>query len=287
MSDLLADLDQQLRKAIIFFWKQRGSQSKKQGGEELDKDRGDRTAVTGGKHLDGFRELVATLLEAAGLQRATIYWRKKTELPGWFRAEKNWDLLVVADGKLVAIVEFKSQVGSFGNNFNNRTEESLGNAADLWAAYRRRRVQTIGCRPWLGYVMMLEDAPRSNAPVRVKQPHFNVFPEFRNASYAGEVQPVAFQVGASCAFTMPLAFLCRHAKADERGSIAEINPELSFHTFCGERQLLARAHCGGQDATTGTTGSTQGGGWPGKLKTWVLCPPHFGRAWEASGRVKR
>ena len=81
MRDLLADLDRQLRKAILHFWRQRAGQSKKQGGTEGDKDRGDRSAVTGGKHLDGFRELVATLLEAAGLQRATIYWRKKTELP--------------------------------------------------------------------------------------------------------------------------------------------------------------------------------------------------------------
>src|SRR5262249_23191296 len=182
MTDLLADLDKRLRKAIAYFWKQRGTQSQKQGGDEGDKDRGDRGAVTGGKHLDGFRELVAALLEAAGLQRATIYWRKKTELPGWFRAEKSWDLLVVADGKLVAIVEFKSQVGSFGNNFNNRTEESLGNATDLWAAYEEGAFRPSD-RPWLGYLMLLEDAPGSNSPVRVKEPHFQVFPEFRDASY--------------------------------------------------------------------------------------------------------
>ena len=60
--------------------------------------------MTGGEHLDGFRELVCALLEAAGLQRAHIYWRQGTELPGWFRAEKSWDLLVVADARLVAIV---------------------------------------------------------------------------------------------------------------------------------------------------------------------------------------
>ena len=161
MSDLLADLDQRLREAIIYFWTIRGSQSLKQGGDEGDKDRGDRSAVTGGKHLDGFREVVATLLEAAGLQRATIYWRKQTELPGWFRAEKNWDLLVVADGKLVAIVEFKSQVGSFGNNFNNRTEESIGSATDLWAAYEEGAFKPSE-RPWLGYMIMVEDAPGSN-----------------------------------------------------------------------------------------------------------------------------
>ncbi len=89
MSNLLDDLDRRLRQAIVQFWRQRGSQSKKQGGEQGEKDRGDRGAVTGGKHLDGFRELVSVLLEEAGLQRATIYWRKKTELPGWFRAKRT------------------------------------------------------------------------------------------------------------------------------------------------------------------------------------------------------
>jgi hypothetical protein len=35
---------------------------------------------------------------------------------GWYRPEKKWDLLIVSDGKLLAGIEFKSQVGSFGNN---------------------------------------------------------------------------------------------------------------------------------------------------------------------------
>ncbi len=34
MSNLLADLDQRLRQAIVFFWERRGSQSQKQGGDE-------------------------------------------------------------------------------------------------------------------------------------------------------------------------------------------------------------------------------------------------------------
>src|SRR4051812_16875793 len=100
MSTLPGDLGRRLRAAVTTFWTTRGSQSVRQGRGQRGKDRGARGAVTGGKHLDGFRELVAAVLEEAGLQRATVYWRKKTELPGWFRAEKNWDLLVVADGRL-------------------------------------------------------------------------------------------------------------------------------------------------------------------------------------------
>jgi hypothetical protein len=42
------------------------------------------------------------------------------ELPGYFRPTKEWDLLVILDGNLLASIEFKSQIGpSFGNNYNN------------------------------------------------------------------------------------------------------------------------------------------------------------------------
>jgi hypothetical protein len=237
MNDLLKDLEKRLRQAIIHFWTQRGAQLQSQGGKRRDKDLGDRGAVTGGKHLDGFRELVGVLLEEAGLQRATIYWRNKTELPGWFRAEKNWDLLVVADGKLVAIVEFKSQVGSFGNNFNNRTEESLGNATDLWAAYKEGAFHPSE-RPWLGYFMLLEDAPGATSPVRVKEPHFQVFPEFRDASYAQRYNLLLTKLVRSRLYDAG-CFLMSSRKGGRKGEYGEPNPELGFQPFV--TSLLARA----------------------------------------------
>ena len=122
-------------------------------------------------------------LHSAGVSDAHVFHKKKMELPGWYRAEKKWDLLVVADGNLAAGIELKSQVGSFGNNFNNRTEEAIGSATDLWAAYREGAFAPSP-RPWLGYLMLLEEAPKSLSAVKVKEPHFNVFPEFSGASYA-------------------------------------------------------------------------------------------------------
>src|SRR5690606_21610702 len=65
----------------------------------------------------------------------------------------------------------------------NRTEEALGSATDLLAAYREGAFRP-GARPWLGYLMLLEKSPRSLRPVRSAEPHFKVFPEFRGASYA-------------------------------------------------------------------------------------------------------
>jgi hypothetical protein len=231
MSGVLDNLSQQLQEAVKFFWATREQ---------------DAQSVRAGKHLDGFRGLVAEILIASGLQRAMIYWRRETELPGWFRAEKNWDLLVVADSKVVAIIEFKSQVGSFGNNFNNRTEEALGNATDLWAAYAEGAFSPSE-RPWLGYFLLLEDAPSANQPIRVKEPHFKVFQEFRNASYAKRYELMLTKLVRSRLYDAG-CFLMSSREAGVEGIYSEPNAELSFRTFV--TSLLGRAMAVAQTQTS-------------------------------------
>lgn len=104
-------------------------------------------------------------------------------LPGYFRPTKLWDILVIHQGRLIAAIELKSQVGpSFGNNFNNRTEEAIGTAHDLWTAYREGAFGKQPA-PFVGWFMLVEDAPASRSPVRDKSPHFPVFAEFQGASY--------------------------------------------------------------------------------------------------------
>jgi hypothetical protein len=93
-------------------------------------------------------------------------------------------MLVINKGRLVAALEFKSHVGpSFGNNFNNRAEEAIGTAHDLWTAYREGAFGE-NIRPFVGWMMMLEDSEGSRSPVRDTSPHFKLFPEFAGASYA-------------------------------------------------------------------------------------------------------
>ena len=133
--------------------------------------------------MDGFISLVRDYLCENGLPKTHVYCEKRIEIPGWYRPEKKWDLLIVENGQFLAGIEFKSQVGSFGNNYNNRTEEAIGSACDIWAAYREGAFKP-SARPWLGYMMLLEQAPGSIRPVRAQEPHFKVFPEFKNASYA-------------------------------------------------------------------------------------------------------
>jgi hypothetical protein len=135
--------------------------------------------------MDGFCRLVQWVLIKNGLPEPSIYTRTDLELPGYFRPTKKWDMLIVQETNLIAAIEFKSQRGpSFGNNLNNRSEEALGSAVDLWTAYREGAFGKQKPRPWLGWVMLLEECPSSLARVKVVQPHFDVFPEFRDSSYA-------------------------------------------------------------------------------------------------------
>ena len=39
-------------------------------------------------------------------------------------------------------------------------------------------------QPFWGWLMLVEESPRSTAPVKCDEPHFAVFPEFQGASYA-------------------------------------------------------------------------------------------------------
>ena len=139
---MLAELPKHTREAVAFYWRTRSLQVEKQrkaGGA----DQGLRSAVTGGAHMDGFIALLTKLVVEAGIDASNIYYSESLELPGYFRPTKRWDFLVVVNGQLIAALETKSQVGpSFGNNFNNRTEEAMGSALDLWTAFREQAFGT-------------------------------------------------------------------------------------------------------------------------------------------------
>jgi len=203
------------------------------------KDYGTRGAVTGGKHLDGFISLLKELLTEAGLPDSTIHTRT-TALPGFFRPTKMWDLVVVVDGELLASIEFKAQVGSFGNNFNNRIEEALGNSCDLLTAYREGRFKPSQ-KPWLGWLMLLEDSPKSTSPVRVSEPHFEVFPEFKSTSYAKRYELFCERLVRERLYDAA-CFLMSNEAIGLNGGYSEPNKELGFRPFATSLKAHAKAH---------------------------------------------
>jgi hypothetical protein len=180
--------------------------------------------------MDGFIRLISSLIVEAGVPEENIFYNKTVELPGFFRPTKEWDLLVVKDKQLIVALEAKSQVGpSFGNNFNNRTEEAMGSALDLWTAYREGAFNKT-VRPWLGYLFLLEDCPESRSPVRVKEPHFKVFPEFVEASYAKRYELFCRRIVRERHYNVA-AFLLSDRKKGLKGAYQEPAEDLTFELY--------------------------------------------------------
>ncbi|HUZ47152.1 MAG TPA: PaeR7I family type II restriction endonuclease [Terriglobia bacterium] len=237
--------DARVRAAVRYFWQTRKKQADAQGFKTGKKDYGSRSAVTGGKQIDGFIRIVAELLRESELPAESIHIDKKhVVLPGWFRPSKEWDLVALVDGILLAVVEFKSQVGSFGNNFNNRTEEALGNSADILTAYREGAFKGSP-RPWIGYLMLLEDAPDSRTPVTIQEPHYPVFSEFQNTSYADRYRILCEKLVRERLYDATCLILSG-AKGGLRGEYSEPSAEIGFRNFSASLTAhalaFARAH---------------------------------------------
>jgi len=238
-SRLPENLEEMIGAAVSHYWDTRLSQQKRQ--QKRGKvDYGLRGAVTGGAQMDGFIELFSRLITSTGLGADFIQRKGSLELPGYFRPTKEWDLLVVKDRKMIVAIEAKSQVGpSFGNNFNNRTEEAMGSALDLWTAYREGAFHTSP-QPFLGYFFMLEDCQSSQRPVRVKEPHFIVFPEFNGASYMKRYEIFCRKLVLERHYTAS-AFITSNRDNGPEGIFSTPSEELSVENFANA--LIA--HVGG------------------------------------------
>ena len=173
---------------------------------------GTRHANLRGDTMNGFRDTVIHELTGLGVKREDIFSGGNfspvpANLPSYFRASKNWDLIVcknsrfksissvesndVVPPQLILAIEFKSQHGSISNNQNNRIEESIGNAADFWASYENRNFIHLQPRPWLGYLFVGRyDDEEPSTGVEIKQPHFLSDEAFRTAGVDAPSAPV-------------------------------------------------------------------------------------------------
>jgi hypothetical protein len=230
MSLDLVEYERQAHEAVMAFWVNRHKARQKQI-EAGKVDAGERAGVTGGKNMDGFVALVIDLVRANGLGHAQIHQRRAVlTLPGFFRPTKLWDLLVVNEGRLVAAVELKSQVGpSFGNNFNNRTEEAIGTAHDFWTAYREGAFGQHP-KPFVGWMMLVEDEPASRSPVRDASPHFPVFKEFQGASYLKRYDVLCQRLVQEQLYTTA-ALMTSPRSAATTGEYGEMSSLTSLKTF--------------------------------------------------------
>lgn len=221
----LAEFETKLSEAVRTFWKlRRLARERNTAGNRA--DAGTRGAVTSGTHLNGFVDLIKAVVVANGLDEADVKVKGCT-LPGYFRATKDWDVLVVHRGVLVAAIELKSQVGSVGNNLNNRAEEVLGSATDLWTAYREGAFQQgvkpgmDTPRPFLGWLMVFGAPEDLASQVRTKKTIFPVFEEFQNTTYQRRYELLCEKLMSERLYDAA-ALLVTPASAEESGEYTEV-----------------------------------------------------------------
>jgi type II restriction enzyme len=230
MSIELADYETKVAEAIKAFWGNREAAQQKQV-ESGKADQGERGKVTAGKNMDGFLALVKDIVYQNGLDSACIFVNRSVlTLPGYFRPTKLWDMLVMNKGRLIAAIELKSQVGpSFGNNFNNRTEEAIGTAKDFWIAYREKAFGE-SVDPFVGWLILLEDCEKSRTPVRESSHNFPIFPDFKNISYAQRYEILCRKLVQERLYTSA-AFLRSPRTAVDTGEFSELSEMTSLKTF--------------------------------------------------------
>ncbi|MDQ0956080.1 hypothetical protein QFZ24_010089 [Streptomyces phaeochromogenes] len=145
-------------------------------------------SVRGGMHFDPIAVLLGKFFLDAGYSPADIRISKKQhlELPGHYRPQKQWDVVIAHGDTLVAAFELKALGAGndgkgFSKNYNNRVEEALGSAVDL----QRAALADLypGEKPWLGYFFIMEDHPNSRRPVNIADGAFPVEGLWHGMSY--------------------------------------------------------------------------------------------------------
>ncbi len=82
--------EERLGRAVTAFWRDRARAAEKQqrGGRKSDGNRG---AVTGGKTMDSFRDMIAEVAIRCGPTGTKVHRKKSLViLPGYFRPTKQW-----------------------------------------------------------------------------------------------------------------------------------------------------------------------------------------------------
>lgn len=225
----LCDYEKRVPEAVRLHWLARHDAANKIG-KKL--DQGTRGQVTGGRHLGPLARFFVDVILANGVRSPDIHVNGRLlTLPGFFRPTKNWDLVVMNGDQLMAAIEFKSQVGSIGNNANNRAEEVVGLGVDLWKAHREGAFGKGAPMPFVGYFFVLEDSPKVWKASSEPKLHFPVLDQFKGGvSYAKRYEILCDMLVQEKIFTSASVILST-ANAGIDGSYKELSDSTSVKRF--------------------------------------------------------
>lgn len=90
--------------------------------------------------------------------------------------------------------------------------------------------------------MLLEEAPGSTRPIAVAEPHFPVFDEFRDASYAKRYEILLTKMVRERLYDAA-SLILSPSKAGRNGAFSEPCSELSFANFAESLVARVLAYC--------------------------------------------
>ncbi len=194
-------------------------------------DVGTRSQVTAGKHLDEVVGMMAgELIGFAAGNGSVFYGKNGVDIPGWFRASKQWDILAFKGDQLIAGIELKSVSSSYGNNLNNRLEEAIGEAVDAKFANDRGLINHV-IPPLMCYALIVKKEKESES-IR-KNPsssHFPVDPVFEGTSYLDRFRIMCERLRREGIYGAVWFVIVD----PENGAVEEPVPELSYEAFLHE-----------------------------------------------------
>lgn len=234
------DLQTEFDAALRAYWTVRSTQAETGTGEGSGAD------VRGGRHFDELQRLVAKVFLAEGFSADQIFTGRGATIPGFYRPTKDWDLIVVDGRDLVAAFELKSLGGpSFSNNSNNRAEEAIGNATDIWCTYRAKNLGNL--EPWLGYFYLVEDAPKSRRKLLPKKVLAGqVEDSLQHLSYQGRAEQMCLRLQRNKIYNATCLAI---SSRDPAEAPIDPNPEISWPSFVNSIQerikYVGRAGAGG------------------------------------------
>jgi len=185
-------------------------------------------------------DLLEDVLVESGVPRESVKHDYDATLPGYYRHEKEWDTAVVHDGELLAVVEYKSQASSLGNNLNNRAEEAVGSFTDLLEAYEDG-VFEPSPQPWVGYLMLMADNEASRNVPRLREVNFDVDDEFEDATYVDRMELLCLRMVRQRRVNES-AFLLSSRTRGLDGEYWEPNEELQVERFVRSLASYVRGH---------------------------------------------
>ncbi|MFC4990594.1 PaeR7I family type II restriction endonuclease [Saliphagus infecundisoli] len=246
---MIDDLGSEVADAVQWYWETRDGQGAAQRDSE-DSTRGRRAEVLGGQQMDGFAGLVEDILRDVGVPADSIKHDYHATLPGYYRHEKEWDTAVVYDDELLAVVEYKSQASSFGNNLNNRAEEAIGNNTDILQAYEEGVFEPSPA-PWVGYLMLMADNDDSRSVPGVREPNFDVDDEFKDATYVDRMELLCIRMVRQ-RLVNNAAFILSDDEVGMEGEYWEPNEELQFRRFARSLTAHVEGQIDIQDSASGS-----------------------------------